>query len=400
MPIVWLDEVDLEDIAGKKVLCRVDFNVPMDDAGNIVDALRIELALPTIRRLLRAKAKVVILSHLGRPKGKPKPSLSLEPVAAYLRDLLNEEITFVHDCVGDGVTRIVNDAEPGTVIFLENVRFHGGEEKNDPVFAKLLAKNIDLYVDDAFGAVHRAHASVDGITKFFNQPMGGLLLKKELLAFSRITNQPKKPLVALVGGAKVSSKIGVLLQLLKKVDALLIGGAMAYTFLRARGENVGASLVEPDKISLAESLLRKAGELSVKIHLPTDHVVATDIETKSGIEVIAANGFRPDQIALDIGPATIDDYARVIETAQTIFWNGPMGMCEHVEFAKGTNALLGVIAHSKAYSVVGGGDSIAALNKAGFLKEISFVSTGGGASLELLEGKKLPGLAALGYYDS
>jgi phosphoglycerate kinase len=400
MAITWLDEIDPSELANKRVLCRVDFNVPMDEQGTILDAQRIELALPTIRRLIRADAKVIILSHLGRPKGKPKTSLSLEPVAAYLRDLIDQEVIFVHDCVGDGVARIVNDAKPGNVIFLENVRFHGGEEKNDTVFAKLLAKNSDLYVNDAFGAIHRAHASVDGVAKFFEKPLGGLLLKKELLAFEKIIKNPKRPLVALLGGAKVSSKIGVLLQLMKKVDAFLIGGAMAYTFLVARGETVGKSLVEKDKISLAENLLRKAKELNVKVYLPKDHVVAKDIESKAGIKTIFMNEFSSDEIGLDIGPETVLEYKNVIKDAKTIFWNGPMGIYEHEEFSNGTNALMKAVADSDAYSVVGGGDSIAALNKAGLLKEIDFISSGGGAGLELLEGKILPGLLALGYYDS
>lgn len=399
MPIRWLDEVDPLEFSLRRVLLRVDFNVPMDSEGHVLDAQRIELALPTIRRLLEANAKVVLLSHLGRPKGKPKASLSLEPVAAYLRDLLDEEITFVHDCVGDGVARIVNEAEPGRLIFLENVRFHPGEENNDPVFSKLLAKNMDLYVNDAFGAIHRAHASVDGVVKYFAKPMGGLLLKKELSAFNMILNQPKRPLVGVIGGAKVSSKIGVLLQLLKKVDALLIGGAMAYTFLQAKGENTGSSLVELDKIATAENLLRKAQELGVKIYLPKDHVVVSDIATKAGLKTIAGGQFSHQDIGMDIGPETIKEYQQVIANAALVFWNGPMGMYEQVEFAQGTLLLMKTLAESKGYSIVGGGDSIAALNQAGLTKAIDFVSSGGGAGLELIEGKVLPGLLVLGYYE-
>jgi phosphoglycerate kinase len=399
MPIVWLDDIDPKDLKNQRVLLRVDFNVPMDESGQILDAQRVGLSLPTIRRLIRAEAKVVILSHLGRPKGKVRPALSLEPVASYLRDLLDQDLVFVHDCVGDGVARIVNEATAGSVVFLENVRFHGGEEKNDAVFAKLLARNMDLYVNDAFGAVHRAHASVEGVTKHFKKPMGGLLLKKELTAFGRIINQPKRPLLAIIGGAKVSSKISTLLQLLKRVDALLIGGAMAYTFLCARGEDVGRSPIEPDKIGVAESLLRKAHALGVQIYLPRDHVVCTDVAKKTGITTVSSNGFTPNQIGVDIGKETVKDYAAVIADAQTIFWNGPLGMYEQDEFFQGTLALMKVIAESNAYSVVGGGDSIAALEKAGLTDKVDFVSSGGGASLELLEGKKLPGLIALGYYD-
>lgn len=398
MPIRWLDEVEQADLHNKRVLLRVDFNVPMGENGTVLDGSRIELALPTIRRLLDAKAKVVILSHLGRPKGKPKASLSLEPVAAYLRDLLDEEIIFVHDCVGDGVARIVNDAPAGTLIFLENVRFNPGEENNDPVFSKLLAKNMDIYVNDAFGAIHRAHASVDGVVKYFPQPLGGLLLKKELMAFNMVMGNPKRPLVALIGGGKVSSKIGVLLQLLKKVDALLIGGAMAYTFLRAQGYNTGASLVEPDKIATAHNILRKAEDLGVKIYLPSDHVVCTDIATKSGVKTISQDHFAPNDIGMDIGPQTVKEYQQVIKDAAVIFCNGPVGMYEHDEFATGTMSLMKTLATCQGFSIVGGGDSIAALNKAGLIKEIDFVSSGGGAGLELLEGKLLPGLSALGYY--
>jgi phosphoglycerate kinase len=258
---------------------------------------------------------------------------------------------------------------------------------------------MDIYVNDAFGAMHRAHASVDGVTKFFDRPLGGLLLKRELAAFSRITNQPKRPLVALVGGAKVSSKIAVLLQLMKKVDALLIGGAMAYTFLRAQGFDVGKSMVEADKILIAENLLRKANESGVKIALPVDHVVVTDVAQKTGLATLADNNFLPRHIGVDIGPKTIENYSAIISGAETIFWNGPMGMYEVDEYSHGTSSLMAVMAKSKGYTVVGGGDSIAALNKAGLLKEVSFVSSGGGASLELLEGKKLPGLVALGFYD-
>lgn len=397
MPITWLDELDPQELFQKKVLLRVDLNVPMDDKGQILDAQRIELALPTIRRLIEAKAKVVILSHLGRPKGKPKASLSLEPVAQYVRDLLNEDVTFVHDCVGDGVARIVNNANPGQVIFLENVRFHPGEENNDPVFCKLLAKNMDFYVNDAFGAIHRAHASVDGVVKFFDKPLGGLLLKKELAAFQMVLSSSKRPLVAVIGGAKVSSKIGVLLNLLKRVDSILIGGAMAYTFLKSQGHEVGSSLVEPEKLGLADSLLRKAKELGVSMHLPTDHVVCLDASLTSGVKVIATGQFAAHDKGMDIGPETRQNYAKVISNAAVVVCNGPMGMYEEPQFEQGTFSVLKAMADSKAFTLVGGGDSIAALRKAGLSQKISFVSSGGGAGLELLEGKALPGLLALGY---
>lgn len=398
MSILWLDECDLEALASKVVLCRVDFNVPMNEAGSITDAMRIEMTLPTIRRLVKAQAKVVLASHLGRPKGKVKSALSLEPIANYIRDLLNQEVTFVHDCVGDGVARIISNQPAGSVSVLENLRFHSGEEKNDPVFAKLLARGMDFYVNDAFGAAHRAHASVDGVVKYFEKPMGGLLLKKEIMNFEQILNQPKRPFVALIGGSKVSSKIGALVQLIKKVDALLIGGAMAYTFLKAQNYNMGASLVEDDQLSLALGLLRKADELGVKIYLPQDHVVAKEPD-KTNLRVIKSENFEANDIGFDIGPETIKTYKEIINQAKIIFWNGPVGLYEDERFAQGTHELLKIVAHSVGYKIIGGGDTIAALNKAGFVNKIDFVSSGGGASLELLEGKKLPGLQALGYYS-
>lgn len=396
--INWLDEIEQDELLGKAVLCRVDFNVPLGEDGAILDASRIELSLPTIRRLLRAGAKVVLASHLGRPKGKPKAALSLEPVALYLRDLLDEEVIFVHDSVGDGVARIIAESAPGSVIFLENLRFHPGEEKNDPVFSKLLAKNIDVYVNDAFGAVHRSHASVDAVPKLFKKPLGGMLLKKELQAFEAMLAKPKQPFVAIIGGAKVSSKIGALIQLLKKVNAILIGGAMAYTFLRAQGENVGASLVEEDHLASAHNVLRKAHELGVAIHLPVDHVVCRDPEASDSARTIEAGGFKADEKGYDIGPKTAQKFADVIQGARTIFWNGPLGMNEVPAFAHGTARIMHAIVNSEALSIVGGGDTIAILNQSGLINKIGFVSSGGGASLELLEGKKLPGLLALGFY--
>jgi phosphoglycerate kinase len=396
--IAWIDEIDAEQLKGKAVLCRVDLNVPMNERGEILDASRIELSLPTIRRLIRAGAKVVLISHLGRPKGKPRASLSLEPVAEYLRDLLNQEIIFVHDAPSDGIERIVATAAPGDVILLENLRFNPGEEKNDLVFSKLLRKGMDFYVNDAFASVHRAHASVEGVARLFKEPLGGMLLKKELQHFEKLMSNPDRPFVAVVGGAKVSSKIHTLIQLLKKVDSLLIGGAMAYTFLRAQGQNVGASLVEEDFIDAASNIQRKAKELGVAIHLPVDHVVASALD-KSSTRVVSSGGFAEDDCGFDIGPKTIRDFECVIEKAKTIFLNGPMGLFEESQFAHGTDAILQAIAKSSALSVAGGGDTMSALNKSGLSKEIGFVSSGGGASLELLEGKKLPGLLALNYYS-
>lgn len=398
MPITWLDDVEPSLLADKRVLLRVDFNVPLDEHGNVLDAQRIELTLPTIKKLLDAQAKVIILTHLGRPKGKLKSSLSLAKVAHYLRDLIDIEVVFVHDCVGDGVSKIVQDTPKNQLIFLENTRFHPGEENNDPVFAKMLAKNMDIYINDAFGAIHRAHASVDGIVKYFKQPLGGLLLKREIETFSSLLSSPKKPFVAIIGGSKVSSKIGILLALLKKVDSLLIGGAMAYTFLYAKGENVGASLIEKDKINLAHNLLDKAFSLGVNIYLPIDHVVASDINNISS-RVVSANEFATNDIGLDIGPKTRVQYKDIITKAQSIFLNGPMGLYEKDEFMEGTSDILHALADNNGFTMVGGGDSIAALNKLNLSHKVKFISSGGGAGLEFIEGKILPGLLALGYYQ-
>lgn len=398
MPIKWLQDIENEHLSGKRVLCRVDFNVPMDEAGTILDASRIELTLPTLRKLSRAGAKVLILSHLGRPKGKPKTSLSLEPVAQYLRDLMNQDVTFVHDCVGEGLAKIVKDAAPGHMVFLENVRFHSGEEKNDPVFAKLLAKNADIYVDDAFGAIHRSHASIDGVVEFLPEAFGGMLLKREVTAFQDFIHRRERPKIAIVGGAKVGSKIAVLTQLLKSVDKILIGGAMTYTFMRALNYEVGQSLVEEDKITLASGLLRKAKESNVEMILPVDHVVTTDLQTKADLRIIESDAFEPNMIGVDIGPRTIALFESAIRTASTCFWNGPVGIYDQPEFANGTEQVARILADSECFSLVGGGDSIAAMNKFG-VTGIDFISTGGGAGLEFLEGKELPGLKALGFYS-
>lgn len=394
MAIKWLSEIDIDMLSEKRVLCRVDFNVPMGGQRNILDGQRIERTLPTIKNLIRANAKVVILSHLGRPKGKVKESLSLEPVAQYLRDFLNEEIIFVHDCIGQGVTKVINDAKPGQVIFLENLRFHSGEEKNDPVFTKLLAKNGDFYINDAFGVSHRDHASVAGITKYFDDPIGGMLLKREITTFENLLRRPRKPFVLVVGGSKVSSKLAVLLRMLPKVDTILIGGAMAYTFLAAKGENIGDSLVEKDRIVDAERVIKKAQEFGVRLCLPRDHIVATS----SFANVKTVSHIPKGYMGFDIGEETSKEYARLIKEGQTVFLNGPMGMFEKKEFSSGTKEVFKGMASCDGYTVVGGGDSISALNSVGLIKEIDFVSTGGGAGLEYLEGKKMPGLSALGYY--
>lgn len=396
MTIKWLDDLTDEELSDKNVLCRVDFNVPLAADGTIEDATRITQALPTLRRLIKANVKkLVIISHLGRPKAKAKPELSLQPIAEYLRDLLGTEIIFVHDCVSPGVSRIISTASKGSIIFLENLRFSPGEENNDLVFSKLLAKDMDIYVNDAFACSHREHASIVGVTKFIPEKVGGCLLKKEIDFFKNFLFKAQKPFVAVVGGAKVSTKIGVLTQLMKKVDCLMIGGAMAYTFLKAMGHNVGKSLVEEDKIQIARSLLTAASEQNVKILLPVDNVVCSDVKRKTNIRTINSDAFGANDIGVDIGEKTAQMFCDEIKRAQTVFFNGPVGICSEKEFEKGTMAIALALSETKAFTVAGGGDSISALEKAKVLDKIDFVSTGGGASLEILQGKSLPGLLAL-----
>lgn len=400
MPIKYIDDVPNEELFQKRVFLRLDLNVPLDESGQVADASKIESSLPTIRRLLRANAKIIIASHLGQPKGKIRSPLSLKNVASYLRDLLDNEIFFVHDSIGHGVIKLIDERKPGEIIFLENLRFNPGEENDDPVFAKMLARLGDIYVNDAFATLHRPHASVHGIVPYFPQKSyGGLLLKKELTNLDKILKHPEKPLVLIIGAAKINSKIGIIYNLLKKVDYVLIGGAMAYTFLYAEGKDVGTSLKEDDKVSLAQSLLKKAQDLQVKVLLPSDHIVADSDKSDNSIRVINNGEFLPKELGFDIGPKTIERFKSIIECAGSIFWNGPMGMFEDDRFFVGTKEIAQAVSRSKAFSVVGGGDSVLAIKKAGVLDKISYVSTGGGASLELLSGKELLGLKALGYYD-
>lgn len=400
MAIHWIDDPKL-DLDGKRVFCRVDFNVPLTHDGRVADDERIRAALPTLELLIERGARVLVASHLGRPKGKPKKELSLEPVAEQLQGLLAREVIFTDDCVGDGVKKLVNEQPPGGVVVLENLRFHPGEEKNDEGFARQLAENVDVYVDDAFGAAHRAHASVDGITRFVPQKLGGLLLRKEVEALSSLLREPKRPYVAILGGAKVSDKLGVLSKLMDRTDKLLIGGAMAYTFLKARGADIGTSRFEEDRIQIAASILDNAKKRGVELLLPTDHVVAKGFAEDAPHRVVHTDGFGEDEMGLDIGPETRRAYQEAIAGAGTVFWNGPMGVFEWDAFSHGTMAVMEAVASANqkwgTYTVVGGGDSVAALNKGGMADRISHVSTGGGASLELLEGQKLPGLVALGY---
>ena len=393
------------DLTGKRVLIRVDFNVPLskDDSPRILDDTRIRETIPTIEYALRRKARVILCSHLGRPKGKVVPSMSLKPVAIRLRELLDhvlsdeENVGFAPDCVGEVATELVMNLEAGQTILLENLRFHPGEEANDPVFARKLAALCDIYVNDAFGSAHRAHASTEGITHFVAQSAAGLLMESELNHLGKALNMPDKPFVAIIGGAKVSDKIGVIVSLMDKADSILIGGGMAYTFLRAQGQQTGKSLVEEDKIDVARAALEQAAAKGVRFLLPVDHVLADRFDPKARLSRFEGSEAFPEQLmALDIGPKTVKLFAAEIADAQTILWNGPMGVFEFTAFAAGTNAIAkAVAANEDATTIVGGGDSVSAIQKSGFASKITHISTGGGASLEFLEGKALPGVEAL-----
>ena len=379
---------------GKRVFVRVDYNVPMDKAGNITDDTRISATLPTLRYLLEQGASLILGAHFGRPKNGPAPEFSLAPVATHLSSLLGKKVKFAAECVGPVAEAAAQALQPGEVLMLENLRFHSEEEKNDPLFAKGLAALADIAVNDAFGVSHRAHASVEGITKFL-PAVAGFLMEKELDFLSRAVTNPERPYVAIIGGAKVSDKIGVIANLLTKVDALLIGGGMANTFIAAQGFSVGKSLVEPDKIPLAKDLIAQAKTSGVKLLLPSDVVVAEKFAADAANRVVAVDAIGPEEMALDIGPASSAAFAEALANAKTIVWNGPMGVFEMDAFAKGTEFVAQAVAHSQAVSIVGGGDSVAALEKVGLADQITHISTGGGASLEFLEGKILPGVAAL-----
>jgi phosphoglycerate kinase len=392
MPVKTISELD---IAGRRVFIRVDFNVPLTPAGGVSDDTRIRESLPTIRLAIEKGARVVLASHLGRPKGKPDKKYTLEPVAARLAELIGAEVTLTDEPVGDGARKVVNDLRAGAVALLENLRFSPGEEANDEAFSRALASYADVYVNDAFGTAHRAHASTVGIAKVVADKGMGLLMEREVKFLGKLLGDVERPFVAIIGGAKVSDKIGVLENLLGRVDQLLVGGAMANTFLKAKGGKMGRSLVEEDKLALARSFLKKAEEANVDELLPRDVVAAAGTKSESG-RVVQAMAVPDDLAALDIGPETSRGFADAIARAKTIFWNGPMGVFESEPFAGGTLAVAQAVANAKgALSVVGGGDSVAAVHKCGVADKITHISTGGGASLEFLEGKKLPGLAAL-----
>ncbi|HUH62436.1 MAG TPA: phosphoglycerate kinase [Terracidiphilus sp.] len=401
MPKLTIRDIDL---ANKRVFIRVDFNVPLtEDGSTITDDTRIVATLPTINYALRHKAKVILASHLGRPKGKPNPKYSMRPVVDRLRALLDKAIgesvnvAFAPDCVGELAQELSRQLESGQVLLLENLRYHAEEEANDPGFSKALASLAEVYVNDAFGSAHRAHASTEGITHFLKPAVAGLLMEKEITYLGKALESPERPFVAIIGGAKVSDKISVLENLLSKVDTLVIVGGMAYTFQRALGVQVGKSLLEEDKIGVAQEAFEKAKARGVRLMLPVDNILAdkfaADAKTQ---EWPCDRDFPADWQGLDIGPKTIAQIAEVVSTARTIVWNGPAGVFEFPRFAVGTNAIAKAIAaNSAAISIIGGGDSVSAINKAGYADKVTHISTGGGASLEFLEGKKLPGVEAL-----
>ncbi len=391
MAIRTIKQIELK---GKRVFIRVDFNVPLSEKNEITDDTRIVESLPTIRSVTGAGGKAILASHLGRPKGKKDPKYSLAPVAERLSKLLGKKVVLAPDCIGEEVQKQIEGMKEGGVLLLENLRFHPEEEKNDENFSKALASLCDVYVNDAFGAAHRAHASTEGMTRYVKIVAAGFLMMKEIESLERALVNPQKPYVAILGGAKVSDKIGVVENLLGKVTTLLVGGGMAYTFLKAKGFGVGKSLVEEDQIGFSLTLLERA-KGKVKFLLPSDHIAAERMDAQAKKQIVNNDVIPPGWVCLDIGPETVKAFSEEIKSAKTIVWNGPMGVFEMEPFSQGTFAIAKAVAGASAFSIVGGGDSVAAVNKAGVADKISHISTGGGASLEFLEGKKLPGIEAL-----
>ena len=381
------------DVNGKRVLVRVDFNVPMD-GKRIADNTRIRAALPTILQLIRGGAKIILVTHLGRPRGFD-PNLSTEPLAIALSKLLGQRVKHIVDCIGVEVEGVVSELRAGDVLLLENIRFYEEETKNDSDFAQTLASLADLYINDAFGTAHRAHASTEGVTRYFNQCAAGLLMEREIEYLGRVLHNPERPFVAILGGAKISDKIGVIENLLDKIDQLIIGGGMAYTFLKAKGLSIGDSIVEPDKLDLANGLLQKASDRNLILHLPQDHVIGREFDPNTEFRAISSEGIPDDWSGFDIGIETVAKFGEIVDTAKTIIWNGPLGVYEFEQFARGTLEIAQRVAESEAVSIIGGGDCIAAVHQAGVADRITHISTGGGASLEFLEGKQLPGIEAL-----
>ncbi|MBC8595788.1 phosphoglycerate kinase [Qingrenia yutianensis] len=391
-----LNKKTIEDIevAGKKVLVRCDFNVPLDENKNITDENRLIGALPTIKYLIDHKAKVILCSHLGRPKGEFNPKFSLAPVAKRLSELLGQEVKMADDVIGDSAKALAASLKDGEVMLLENVRFHKEEEKNDPEFAKALASLAEVYVNDAFGTAHRAHASTAGVANYL-PAVCGYLIKKEIEIMGKALSNPERPFVAILGGAKVSDKIGVIENLLDKVDYLIIGGGMAYTFLKAKGYEIGTSICEDEKIELATNIMEKAQQKGVELLLPVETVVAKEFSADSEPVVVPSDKIPADMMGMDIGPKTIELFSEVVKKAKTVIWNGPMGVFEFPKFAVGTKAIAKALAETDAVTIIGGGDSAAAVAQLGFADKMTHISTGGGASLEYLEGIELPGIAAL-----
>ena len=382
------------DVTGKRVLVRCDYNVPFDSEGNITDTKRIDESIKTLRYLIDHNAKVIICSHRGRPKGTVKPELSLAPTIPYLSKVLGQQVQMATDVVGESAKALCSNLQEGQVMMLENVRFEKGEEANDPAFAKELASLADIYVNDAFGTSHRAHASTAGVAAYL-PAVCGYLIQKELQVLGNALNHPARPFVAILGGAKVSDKIGVITALLDKIDVLIVGGGMAYTFTNALGYSIGNSLCEPDKLELAKDIMAKAKEKGVNFLIPVDNVIANKFAEDAHWQIVDSDQIPEGWMGLDIGPKSAEIFAHAIEHAGTVFWNGPLGVSEWKNFAEGTFKVAQALAHSDAYSIIGGGDSAAAVEKLGFAKQMSHISTGGGASLELIEGLELPGIACL-----
>ncbi len=386
--------MDDVNVKGKRVFVRVDFNVPMAE-GKITDETRIRAAIPTIEALVNAGAKVILASHLGRPKGEVNEDMRLTAVGERLSQLMNRPVKKLDESIGEAVEKAVAEMQDGDIVLLENVRFHKGEEKNDEELSKAFAKLADVYVNDAFGAAHRAHASTEGITKFVDTAVSGYLMQKELDVLGKALSNPERPFTAIIGGAKVKDKIVVIENLLEKVDHLIIGGGLSYTFTKAQGYSVGKSLLEEDKIELARGFIEKAKEKGVQLHMPVDAVVANEFSKDAETQVVDIQNIPEDWMGLDIGPKTAEKYAEIIKNSKLIIWNGPMGVFEMDKFANGTKAVANAMAETEGYTVIGGGDSAAAVEKFGVADKMDHISTGGGASLELMEGKELPGIVAL-----